>query len=104
MRIRERNQAVGGDESHARETVLARFLQAVSIGVVEHLAGDVGAVEGRVRHDSHRRGGFTRQGPAREGMHGLRAIDELAFTDASADREQEHHSVLPVGPKLRLLQ
>ena len=56
-----RREAARSHDAHARQARFALILEAVAIGVVEHLAGDVRAVERRIRHDAHRRGRFARQ-------------------------------------------
>jgi len=46
-------QAPRGYHPHARQALLARILVAIAVGVVEHLADHVRAIEGRIRHHAH---------------------------------------------------
>ena len=64
--VGRRREAARRHESHAGQARLAVVLHAVAVGVVEDLAGHVGAVERRIRDDAHRRGGFAGHRVARE--------------------------------------
>ena len=94
VRVGRRFQTVCGHHTHAGQAIFAGILQPVAIGVVEDLAGHVGAIEGRIGHDANRRGGLAGQRAAGRAVHRLRAIHELAFADAGADGEQHHDRAL----------
>ena len=94
MRIRDRRKAANGHDPHTCEPAFAVVLDLVPVGVVEHLARDVGAVEGRIRHDTHRSGRLARHRVARQAMRHLGAVDELALGYAGAHGEQQQELVV----------
>ena len=64
-------------------------MNPVAIGVVEDLAGHVGAIECRIGRDAHGGGCFTGDRIARQGDHCLRAVHVFALCDAGANDEQQ---------------
>ncbi len=94
--VGRRREAPRGQDAHARQAGLAVLLQAVAVRVVENLARDVRAVEGRVGRDAHGGGRLARHRVAGDAVHDLRAVDELALADARAYRKQEFSVCWPV--------
>src|SRR6185503_12404234 len=92
--ISRRRETARAHDPNARQSVLAKVLQAVAVGVVEHLTGHVRTVERRIRGDAYRRGGFVRQRTAGQHVDRLHAIDELTLADARADGEYHEQLML----------
>ena len=84
-------QALRGAQAHARQAGLTLVLIAVGVLVVEDLADDVGAIEGRIGHHAHR-GRGRGDGPrsvANSGIEQVYLVDVLAFADAGANDQDD---------------
>src|SRR5207342_479518 len=90
-------EAARAHHAHAAQATFALVLVAIAVGVVEHLADDVGAVEGRIRDHAHGGGGVTGKRTVGEPVPDARVVHELALAHAGADRQQQGDRVFVAG-------
>ena len=84
-------------DADTRQAAFVAVLVAIAVAVVVNLAGDVRAVESRVRNDPDFRRRLGRHDGAGQPVHRERAVDEFALGHTGADSQQEFDLVTAVG-------
>src|SRR5262249_53291876 len=89
--VSDGNETLRSHQPHARQSLLAFLLHTITVRIVEDLADDVSAVEGRIGHNADCCSRLAGQCDPVDSACDVGAIHELALADACADSEHQNN-------------